>query len=884
MAENVDLSANSSPFEGPEKLLEIWFARSAADLPDASTTTNGKFGLRKVPRNVWEEMLAIVKCQVLSIIEGAEMDAYLLSESSFFVSPHRLILKTCGTTLNLFGLPRILDIARDHASLPSVYRCFYSRKSYFFPERQKGPHREWKNEVEFLDGIFENGAAYTVGKVNGDHWLLYLTSPSGDFPNSPITCTTTLPELASMTKVTSLTGDLPKPAQKPDYTIEILMTNLSSDASKAFAFGDDVSESEESPSSRALTLSSAIGISDLYPSHLTTLDAYAFSPCGYSSNALLKWGRAAEDGGDGNAGTDEEGGEGYYTIHVTPEEGWSYASFECNVPLTAHPTSQARSIPDLRTLVRRVVDIFKPGRLSLTLFVSCQDNNEADEEGGETAVEAAQRAFRAALTSCTSGPAGGVYKRTDKINYEFGGYDLAFASFELYNLRALDEVRDFATTDMGRGGLERWTYRLLSEPQLSNELRRLANPSSKENIDSVTFQPCPMHEFRNQDRSRVEHWPLPGGTWVFTAIFDGHAGHATVDHAAQTIPAMVKHSLDAYLRSPSRTPFSPDRISNILSDVILRFDHSVTTEFLKLFPGGPSALQRLSSGQIKQVIDDRANGGRNMSAAIRCLEGSTALVTLTDPAKSHLWVANLGDCQAGTRILYSCKSLIADQLRQSSVPEPPEDNGLRVLLPHFTTATICRSSTASEASTQANGTVPEITGSSGFWDLLGVSSLIYNFYDPCISSKTSPAVGDTWLKLPAIYSQRVLLGLRHDWNVERPGDYIARIISPPYVSSTPDVYHLPLPRGTPGRPRDFFLLMCSDGLADLYDERSRMDMANRWVRTIGRYLDSRGRGNVALHLLRDALGGEDTRLVSRYLTVEMEEKWMDDVTIMVQRF
>ena len=61
-----------------------------------------------------------------------------------------------------------------------------------FPERQQGPHREWKAEIEFLDNLFPNGSAYTVGKVNGDHWLLYLTAPgegssaNGDTaPSSP---------------------------------------------------------------------------------------------------------------------------------------------------------------------------------------------------------------------------------------------------------------------------------------------------------------------------------------------------------------------------------------------------------------------------------------------------------------------------------------------------------------------------------------------------------------------------------------------------------------------------------------------------------------------------------------------------------------------------
>jgi pyruvate dehydrogenase phosphatase len=92
----------------------------------------------------------------------------------------------------------------------------------------------------------------------------------------------------------------------------------------------------------------------------------------------------------------------------------------------------------------------------------------------------------------------------------------------LENLRALNEVRDFATTDMGLGGRERWTYRILQEPRLSAELQRLANPLSAAGIDSIGFQPCPLDEFRSQDRMCIEHWQMPpGGTWTFTAIFDG---------------------------------------------------------------------------------------------------------------------------------------------------------------------------------------------------------------------------------------------------------------------------------------------------------------------------------------------------------------------------
>ncbi|KAK1224222.1 spermidine resistance protein [Marasmius sp. AFHP31] len=415
---------SGAPFEGPEKLLEIWFAPSPDAVPDASNPVDGRTGLRKIPSSVWDEMLSIVRCQVLSSVTGDEIDAYLLSESSLFVSPHRLILKTCGTTLNLLGLPRILEIASTHANMTSVYRCFYSRKSFMFPERQQGPHKDWAQEVDFLDGIFKNGSAYTIGKVNGDHWLLYIT---GIF-DEPLYSNISIPPSPS-------TGEF------PDFTIEILMSDISPRIRDPFSSYSDSSSSSETPSAHAQELSKTLGITDIFPSHLTTLDAYSFSPCGYSSNALIKWG---EDPSFRPSPSESNGarrvGEGYYTIHVTPEEGWSYASFECNVPLPTSyvpSSSDSKTMPDLKTLVQRVVSIFRPSRLSVTLFISSEDN-EVDADG-DSAVEVAQKVFKTALGAPfdEEGGEGGVrksYRRTDKINYEFEGYDLAFSSFELYNL------------------------------------------------------------------------------------------------------------------------------------------------------------------------------------------------------------------------------------------------------------------------------------------------------------------------------------------------------------------------------------------------------------------------------------------------------------------
>jgi len=324
-------------------------------------------------------------------------------------------LKTCGTTLNLLGLPRILEIAAQYVDMPVVHRCFYSRKSFMFPERQKGPHRDWKQEVEFLDNIFEDGAAYTIGKVNGDHWLLYMASQVCD--------------ITSLSNSQILGRDSPPNLQVvSDCTIEILMGDLGEVSRDSFSFSEKLASS--SPSTLALDISHQLGINDIFPPQITSLDAYAFIPCGYSSNALIKWGNETSPGSL-NIPTDSNPGEGYFTIHVTPEEGWSYASFECNVPLaSSHDGKDSRAMPNIEMLVKRVVSIFRPGRITLTLFISSQDDDRGSSGGG---VEAAQRAFQAALNCIQFDEDADPiqYRRTDKINYEFRGYDLVFASFEL---------------------------------------------------------------------------------------------------------------------------------------------------------------------------------------------------------------------------------------------------------------------------------------------------------------------------------------------------------------------------------------------------------------------------------------------------------------------
>ena len=466
---NHDVAADldsTNAFEGPEKLLEVWFAPSATSLPPGAQP----LGLKAVSSETWVGMLDMVNCKILSVLESEPVDAYLLSESSMFVFPHKLILKTCGTTTLLLGLQRMLHIAAVHAGFPfhnadsaddikaaaTPYRVFYSRKNFLFPDKQRGPHRSWKQEVKYLDDMFDGGSAYMVGKMNGDHWYLYITSPKQAL--SPRLTPPRTPESdAPRVKIPAGTTTFQHTGlEQNDETLEILMTDLDPENAKQFYLsnasavageklaaeaqaarraargslgalasedvdevdvfgnGEDmaIDEDKELDKTEALTteghalgtvVSENCGLSSVYPTSTypdARVDAYLFGPCGFSANGVVP----APTGDTGSVGH-------YFTVHVTPEPNCSFASFETNVPGDQSGRTTAE-------IIEHVVSIFRPGRFSVTLFET--KGRSANPYGmGNGSL----------LNKRLVDPVAG-YRRVDRIVHDFEDYDLVFRFYE----------------------------------------------------------------------------------------------------------------------------------------------------------------------------------------------------------------------------------------------------------------------------------------------------------------------------------------------------------------------------------------------------------------------------------------------------------------------
>lgn len=473
---NHDVAADldsSNAFEGPEKLLEVWFAPNAKSLPPTAQEN----GLKAVKPETWEGMLDLVNCKVLSIVKSEHVDAYLLSESSMFVFPHKIILKTCGTTTLLLGLRRMLRIAASDAGFPfhnaksvddihaaaTPHRVFYSRKNFLFPDKQRGPHRSWKQEVKYLDDMFENGSAYMVGKMNGDHWYLYITSPNTTLtpPRTPDSSNGCSPTNSSYKIPTGILAPYHVADEdNADETLEILMTDLDPDNAKQFYLAQASAVASERLAAQAqqtkkldadadssfdvfnnsaeteltvatdlvaegvtteghalgTVVSDTCGLSDVYPTSVypdARIDAYLFAPCGFSANGVIPAPPSAET--DENSATKAAH---YFTVHVTPEPNCSFASFETNVP-------SGRNGRETSDVIEQVVNIFKPGRFSVTLF---EAKGKLSSPGRPKHDDDPRRSWGAAIKQRMDRIEG--YRRIDRIVHDFEDYDLVFRFYE----------------------------------------------------------------------------------------------------------------------------------------------------------------------------------------------------------------------------------------------------------------------------------------------------------------------------------------------------------------------------------------------------------------------------------------------------------------------
>jgi len=315
------LDVSLDVFEGPEKKLEVFFSRPPSPA-----------GFRCFDETVWSPILAEARCSILHCQPGMHFDSYLLSESSLFVYPSRVILKTCGTTTLILVLPKLLALAEGLGS--RLEHVHYSHLRYKFPSLQVHPHTSFRSErrclAEMLEGRISAVRARVIGAQSGTSWYALCTEalPAPELSLEP-----------PLKKPRALLGTSTDAAVAPasddlDNIFELAMERLPARVCDLFVEAAPVHQGRRGRAlARSMTEISGIGA--LLPAG-AVIDDWAFEPCGYSMNASHE--------------------QHYYTIHITPEFAFSYASFETNDPAYRQPEH-----------VNAIVRVFSPALLTMTL-------------------------------------------------------------------------------------------------------------------------------------------------------------------------------------------------------------------------------------------------------------------------------------------------------------------------------------------------------------------------------------------------------------------------------------------------------------------------------------------------------------------------------------
>eukprot|EP00529_Nitzschia_sp_RCC80_P020073 CAMPEP_0113508690 /NCGR_PEP_ID=MMETSP0014_2-20120614/37160_1 /TAXON_ID=2857 /ORGANISM="Nitzschia sp." /LENGTH=427 /DNA_ID=CAMNT_0000404437 /DNA_START=542 /DNA_END=1826 /DNA_ORIENTATION=- /assembly_acc=CAM_ASM_000159 len=302
-------------FEGPEKTLEVCFRKKDTEGPlEVSSDLAGE--------RAASDVSPVTTCHGSVPEQGAPSCHALATTTLMHTScPNR----RCLSTRTWSSIALLIDLGRKVGL--EIDWVGYSRKNFNFPGDQAYPHQSFHQELDYLyshrtlcDRL--DGSGYTLGPLTADHWFVFVADHT--------------------IRSHALEIDT-------DRVLNIMMFDIDEDVGRHFYYDNYKALDGESKDEEVKRISKEqtknSGISELVQG---VIDPRAFEPCGYSMNAILF--------------------RSYTTIHITPESGSSYVSFETNQKVSSY-----------KSLVSNVIATFRPKRFVMTLMADELGLNQVKE-------------------------------------------------------------------------------------------------------------------------------------------------------------------------------------------------------------------------------------------------------------------------------------------------------------------------------------------------------------------------------------------------------------------------------------------------------------------------------------------------------------------------
>ncbi|KZV88199.1 protein serine/threonine phosphatase 2C [Exidia glandulosa HHB12029] len=401
-------------------------------------------------------------------------------------------------------------------------------------------------------------------------------------------------------------------------------------------------------------------------------------------------------------------------------------------------------------------------------------------------------------------------------------------------------------------------FRLLPRQEMQDVLA-MKKSAGVLNVNGLSVSHVTMQAIKESNEDRLFVHPFEHGTLF--GILDGHGGSECSQKASRELPGVIAQFLTSALGRAGHTALTDTArcVEDAISAAIKEFDAALITgledtvaEFTALYPGD------FDMWDIKDFMRKEMREGQNRPA--NALAGCTALIGFIPTSNKTLFVASLGDSQAG---MYSdawdCTTL--NEFHAASNPHEV-------------------------ARLQA-----EHPGEEGI--------VRYNRLFGAIS--VTRALGDHLLKAPIELSAKYYC-YAHPMMVP-PGEvkqWPGKYKTPPYMSVQPSFQRIGLVPGD-------VIVFASDGLRNTWQTRAltaseqeqlfvglcgyagRLDNPvqdlGRWETKLGhRFLPmDQEEVNAADWMLMNVLfGGDDVKL-ARELTIEFpeggSERWQDDITV-----